>query len=151
MAGQRYHGTVGGILVYEKHCLFLSAGILAHRKRFLLHKCLLKLCLLIQFFSSFSGINGVFKTCSVSAPRTLIHPACMLKNFLMGHLDQPALLATYGQKYWVTYLQTLCRICTATETHAIKNHALGAMSHLLHTMHLRNEKPRSVTFQCCGS
>lgn len=34
VAGQRYHGTKGGILVYEKHCLFLSAGILAHRKRF---------------------------------------------------------------------------------------------------------------------
>lgn len=105
VAGQRYHGTKGGILVYEKHCLFLSAGIFAHRKCFLLHKCLL--CLSIQFFSSFSGINGVFKTCSVSVPQTLIHPACMRKNFLMGHLDQPALLATYGQKYWVTYLQTV--------------------------------------------
>lgn len=75
--------------MYEKHCLFLSAGILAHRKRFLLHKCLLYL--LIQFFSSFSGINGVFKTCSASVPQTLIHllPSCLYAKELSDGTFRP--------------------------------------------------------------
>lgn len=55
----------------------------------LLHKCLL--CLLIQFFSSFSGINGVFKTCSASVPQTLIHllPSCLYAKELSDGTFRP--------------------------------------------------------------